>query len=118
MEKDYERKHVGTASGRYVARNEVAIHSLQSTDGKAIEQLPRLCLHGLHCGKVGAIDDVGVVKVAHYAQECLVEGIGVTAADASYVERKPVGEELRITLTSIVEGAFQLREGLGLTCHR
>ena len=85
-QKDNERKHVGTASRRYVPTHKVAVHVFYSCLREVLKQASCLGLHLQHRVVVGAIYDVGIVEVAHDTQQGLVLYVRVIAFDACLVE--------------------------------
>ena len=111
VQKDNERQHVGTAARRDVACLEIAVHNVQSLIEtsliahfrETVEQHPRRFLHTKHSVERRAVDDIGVVEVAHYAQQCLVEGIWVATRHAVIIERKPLVKEQPVPLPCIIQ---------------
>ena len=98
----YEREHVCTSAWRYVALHEAAVHVAEYSVevcaavilrrtmccfAPPAEHAARFFLHLLHHGKRRAVDDVGVVEVAHYAQKREVERVRFAVLAEVRIER-------------------------------
>ena len=105
MNENGERHHIGTAAGRDVPRDIVAVHLFQGALVAVVEQrssflLDLLCLVITH-----AVDDVGVVKLTHDEQQQLVTGSCSIISEIGAVSGQPFLEQSCIAVLGKVQSA-------------